>query len=164
MTITANLCDNAGFFGDDRPLGSAAIVSYSPFVQACKAFPEARSMCHLCLFEAKRPIFLAKRPTLLAKHTIRQVHEGVGGEALWDLGHEDRQRPSQVGLLGSGRAFSPGQSRRPKVPDQTGEKTRVGQSLDPLGPETRAYRLLHVTAPNRVRYGQVSQRLRKRSG
>src|SRR5437667_6834244 len=69
MTITANLCDNAGFFGDDRPLGSAAIVSYSPFVQACKAFPEARSMCHLCLFEAKRPIFLAKRPTLLAKHT-----------------------------------------------------------------------------------------------
>src|SRR3989442_15936358 len=64
-----NLCDNAGFFGDDRPLGSAAIVSYSPFVQACKAFPEARSMCHFCLFEAKRPIFLAKRPTLRAKHT-----------------------------------------------------------------------------------------------
>jgi hypothetical protein len=25
-------------------------------------------MCHLCLFEAKRPILLAKRPTLLAKH------------------------------------------------------------------------------------------------
>src|SRR5437870_3561550 len=73
MTITANLCDNAGFFGDDRPLGSAAIVSYGPFVQACKAFPEARSMCHLCLFEAKRPIFLAKRPTLLAKHNATRL-------------------------------------------------------------------------------------------
>src|SRR5262249_26698176 len=44
------------------------------------------------------------------------------------------------------------------------EKTRVGQSLDPLGPATRAYRLFYVAAPNRVRYGQVSQRLRERSG
>src|SRR2546430_13167983 len=81
MTITANLCDNAGFFGDDRPLGSAAIVSYSPFVQACKAFPEARSMSHLCLFEAKRPIFLAKRPTLLAKHSCG-VERGYG-RRIW---------------------------------------------------------------------------------
>jgi transposase len=60
--------------------------------------------------------------------------------------------------------FSPGQSCWPNVPEQTREQTRVGQSLDPLGPETRPYRLLHVTAPNRVRYGQISQRLRERSG
>jgi hypothetical protein len=85
MTITATLCDNAGFFGDDRPLDSAAIVSYGPFIQACKAFPEARSMCHVCLFEAKRPILLAKRPTFLAKHTIlgpsgRLPHRGDPGD------------------------------------------------------------------------------------
>src|SRR2546427_10555136 len=95
MTITANLCDNAGFFGDDRPLGSAAIVSYGPFVQACKAFPEARSLCRLCLFEAKRPIFLAKRPTLLAKHTSKgdlTSHRCIAADSCAGVDRGQRRR------------------------------------------------------------------------
>ena len=105
MTITANLCDNAGFFGDDRPLGSAAIVSYSPFVQACKAFPEARSLCHLCLFEAKRPIFLAKRPTLLAKHTNVWTSLGPEGGNIIALAIDPATPTTLYAGTGAGGVF-----------------------------------------------------------
>jgi hypothetical protein len=83
VTITANLCDNAGFFGDERPLGSAAIVSYGLFVQVCRAFPEAGSLCRWCLFEAKRPILLAKRPTFLAKHSSPRPLRSFGGRKIF---------------------------------------------------------------------------------
>ena len=72
--------------------------------------------------------------------------------------------PSHVGLLGSGRAFLRANPAGQKSLTTLEKKHGSGQSLDPPGPEARAYRLLHVTAPNRVRYGQVSQRRRERSG
>ena len=43
-----------------------------------------------------------------------QVRQRIGGQALRDLGHEDRQRVSQMGLLRSGRALPPGRIRQDK--------------------------------------------------
>src|SRR4030095_14348454 len=80
----------------------------------------------------------------------------IGGQTLWDNRGQDRQCVSQVGLLGSGSALSPGQSRRPKVSDPIGEKTRPGQSVDAAGPEAGAGRLLRVKTPKGFRSGPVS--------
>jgi hypothetical protein len=60
LTITANLCDNAAFFGDPRPHGEVGMVSYGPFVKACGALREATIYARFCLFEAKRKTLLAK--------------------------------------------------------------------------------------------------------
>src|SRR5262249_15268406 len=75
VLLTASLSDNLGkpfgkvtVLGDDRTHDGVDMVFLRTFRQGLWSAPRSRSLCRLCLCEAKRPTFLAKRQTFAPKH------------------------------------------------------------------------------------------------
>ena len=67
------------------------------------------------------------------------------GKELWLLRQKDRQRSSQVGLLGSGRPVSPPQPGRTETAGSPGTQTRKSQSPHPPGSQAGPRCLFHLT-------------------
>ena len=85
-------------------------------------------------------------PGLCVLLPLGQRRQGVCRETLRHLRQKDWECLSHVGLVGSGRSVSTQQCPGPAVAGPFGDKTRSGQSVDDLGPQVGARRLLHVDA------------------